>query len=180
MTSAIKSAFIITAKLNLSVVETIMKINEALCEVGRNKVMMTAFYIRIDKKTNVAQYINASHEAPFVLDLNSDVIEKSQLVFLNENMAARLGQATDTVYKTSEIQLLQNQRLFLYTDGIFDLKNNDLKKLTERNFYKKVIEIANEKTEFNIYSEDIKKFIFDYHTQKTLDDDVTLCHVEVL
>lgn len=180
MTSAIKSAFIITAKLNLSSAETISKINEALCEVGRNKVMMTAFYIRINKKTNSAEYINASHEAPFILDLNSEVIEKSALVFLNDHSSARLGQSADTEYKTTAIQLQKNQRLFLYTDGIFDLKNNDLKKLTERSFYKNVIEIANQKTNFKIYSEDIKNFIFDYHTQKTLDDDVTLCHIEVL
>jgi sigma-B regulation protein RsbU (phosphoserine phosphatase) len=180
MTSAIKSAFIITAKLKLSASETISKINEALCEVGRNKVMMTAFYIRIDKKTDSAEYINASHEAPFILDMNSEVIEKGSLIFLNEHSSARLGQSTDTVYKSSPIQLQKKQRLFLYTDGIFDLKNDDHKKLTERQFYKKVIEIANVKTVFSVYADDIKKFIFDYHTQKTLDDDVTLCHIEVI
>ncbi len=179
MTSAIKSAFILTAKMNLTPQETMTKINEALCEVGRNKVMMTAFYLRINKSTNSAEYVNASHESPFILDTSLDSIDKSNLIFLNENNSARLGQSSDTVYKSSLIQFNPRQRIFMYTDGIFDLKNNDLKKLTERSFFKNVIELANQKNSFNVYSEDVKKFIFDYHTQKNLDDDVTLCHIEI-
>lgn len=180
MTSAIKSAFILTAKMNLTPQETMTKINEALCEVGRNKVMMTAFYLRINKSTNSAEYVNASHESPFILDTSLDSIDKSNLIFLNENNSARLGQSSDTVYKSSLIQFNPRQRIFMYTDGIFDLKNNDLKKLTERSFFKNVIELANQKNSFNVYSEDVKKFIFDYHTQKNLDDDVTLCHIEIV
>lgn len=179
MTSAIKSAFILTAKMNLTPQETMTKINEALCEVGRNKVMMTAFYLRINKSTNSAEYVNASHEAPFILDTALDSIDKSSLIFLNENNSARLGQSTDTTYSSSNIQFTQKQRIFMYTDGIFDLKNDELKKLTERSFFKNVIELANQKNNFNTYSEDVKKFIFDYHTQKSLDDDVTLCHIEI-
>ncbi len=180
MTSAIKSAFILTAKMNLTPQETMTKINEALCEVGRNKVMMTAFYLRINKSTNSAEYVNASHEAPFILDTALDSIDKSNLIFLNDNNSARLGQSSDTVYSSSNIQFTQKQRIFMYTDGIFDLKNNELKKLTERSFFKNVIELANQKNNFNAYSEDVKKFIFDYHTQKNLDDDVTLCHIEII
>lgn len=180
MTSAIKSAFILTTNLHLSPSERISRINEALCEVGRHKVMMTAFFMRINKKTNEAEYINASHEAPFILDLKTDMIEKSQIVFLNENSSARLGQASDTSYVASKIQLSAKQRLFFYTDGIFDLKNDAHKNLPERAFYKKVLELANEKSELSAYSEGIKKFIFDYHTQKTLDDDVTVCHIEII
>jgi sigma-B regulation protein RsbU (phosphoserine phosphatase) len=179
MTSAIKSAFVVTAKLNLTTEETIAKINEALCEVGRNKVMMTAFYIRINKKTNSAEYINSSHEAPFILNLNSEVIDKNDFIYLNEKVSARLGQSPDTVFSAIPIQLHSKQRLFLYTDGIFDLKNSADKKLTERQFHKKVTEIANEKTDLLTYSKNIRNFIFDYHTHKNLEDDVTLCHIEV-
>lgn len=179
MTSAIKSAFVLTSKLKLTSEETITKINEALCEVGRNKVMMTAFYIRINKKTNSAEYINSSHEAPFILDINSDVVDKNNFVYLNDKVSARLGQSSETIFTAIPIQLKSKQRLFLYTDGIFDLKNSDDKKLTERLFHRKVTEIANEKTDIHTYSKNIRNFIFDYHTHKNLEDDVTLCHIEI-
>lgn len=180
MTSAIKSAFSLVYNMDESLSEIMSKLNNALCEVGHGKVMMTAFLMRIEKNSYMAEYVNASHEAPIIVDMNIETIDKGSLQFLNETNSPRLGESKSTEYKTSTIQLKKNYRLFFYTDGIYDLKNAEDKKLTERQFLKNMMSFANEKGDFVVYSEKIKNFILDYHKQNVLDDDITICNLEVI
>jgi len=180
MTSAIKSAFSLVYNLDEPLSEIMAKLNGALCEVGHGKVMMTAFLMRILKETYLAEYVNASHEAPIIVDMNIETIDKASLQFLNETNSPRLGENKATEYKTSMVQLKKNYRVFFYTDGIYDLKNEEEKKLTERLFLKNMMAFANERSSFAQYNDNIKKFILDYHKQSVLDDDITICNLEVV
>ena len=58
---------------------------------------------------------------------------------MNEVNNPRLGQARDSVYKQTSVQLEEGDAVFFYTDGIPDIQNQNQEAWGEREFLKALV-----------------------------------------
>ncbi|KYG63120.1 sigma factor sigB regulation protein rsbU [Bdellovibrio bacteriovorus] len=172
ITSAAKSASTIIEKLNISPSKALELLNTSIYDVSKGRIMMTFFLASFDLDTGELVYCNASHEAPFLIK-KTDNLKKKDLIPLNEVNNPRLGQARDSVYKQTSVQLEEGDAVFFYTDGIPDIQNQNQEAWGEREFLKALV--ATHKG-FQTPGEVVDQFVttFQGHRQGApLVDDVT-------
>jgi phosphoserine phosphatase RsbU/P len=139
ITSAAKSAATIIERLNVDASQALALLNRAIYDVSKGRIMMTFFLGCYDQATHKFTYANASHEAPFLIRHGKTPPKKKDLIPLNEVNNPRLGQARDTQYQQTEIQLEKGDRILFYTDGIPDIQNPELQSWGEREFIKGIL-----------------------------------------
>ncbi len=173
ITSAAKSASTIIERLNISPAKALELLNRSIYDVSKGRIMMTFFLASFDLDTGELVYCNASHEAPFLMRKGEAALKKKDLVPLNEVNNPRLGQARETVYDQTSIQMQPEDMVFFYTDGIPDIQNPASEAWGEREFIKALI-AANK--EFPSVGTSVEQFAtsFQAHRQGApLVDDVT-------
>lgn len=173
ITSAAKSAATIIEILDVTPAQAMEILNRCIYDVSKGKIMMTFFLASFDLKTSVLTYANASHEAPFIIKKVDGPLQKRDLLSLNEVISPRLGQARETKYEETSIQLGLEDLVFFYTDGVSDVQNPELKTWGERNFIKAIVE-ANQN--FPTADISVKRFVESlqkYRKGASLIDDVT-------
>lgn len=173
ITSAAKSASTIIERLNISPSKALELLNRSIYDVSKGRIMMTFFLASFDLETGELVYCNASHEAPFLIKKGEGPLKKKDLVPLNDVNNPRLGQARDSVYEQTSIQLNEGDSVFFYTDGIPDIQNPGKEAWGEREFIKALI-AANK--EYPGVNDSVEKFAvsFQGHRQGApLVDDVT-------
>ena len=135
---------------------------------------MTFFLASCDLDTGELAYCNASHEAPFLMKKNEGgTLKKKDLVPLNEVNNPRLGQARDSVYEQTTIQVEPGDLVFFYTDGIPDIQNPGKEAWGEREFIKALI-AANK--DFPGVNDSVERFAMSFQAHRQgapLIDDVT-------
>lgn len=178
ITSAIKSAVAMTENLKMEPQVAIELVNKSICQVSKNKMMMTCFLGVIDKKTKIVHYVNASHEAPFILSKRKD-LKKKDLRFLDNSKCNRLGQSLTSEYKVATEQLEAGDRIFVYTDGIPDIRNKNLEALQERGMFKVVLENHNKGVDVTKFVTSMQAQLDAYRENTELVDDVTFFAVDV-
>lgn len=139
ITSAAKSASTIIERLNVNPAQALELLNRSIYDVSKGRIMMTFFLAAYDMETHQLTYANASHEAPFLMKKAGDVLKKKDLIPLNEVNNPRLGQARDTKYKQTSVQLDPEDMILFYTDGIPDIQNTALESWGERDFIKAIV-----------------------------------------
>lgn len=179
LTSAAKSAVTLIETMKVSPVESMALLNQAICSVSKENMMMTCFLAVFNKKTKVMKYVNASHEAPIILKPMEN-IKKNDFIFLNDLSAPRLGQSIDSIYEESEVQLDAGDRLLFYTDGIPDIQNGKEESLGERGFFKILSSSCNKKLDFIEFVDSFTGSLSDYRQRTELIDDVTYCFTEII
>jgi len=114
--------------------EAINKANKALCNNVAPMMFVTAFVGILDLRTGVVEYVNAGH-CPPVLENDGEY----QFVDVVKNMV--MGVRENFEYKVGKIALKNNDRLFLYTDGVTEAQT------TENKFFgeKRLIKVLNQK-----------------------------------
>ena len=178
ITSAIKSAVAMTENLKMEPEIAIELVNKSICQVSKNKMMMTCFLGVIDKKSKVIHYVNASHEAPFILSKRTD-LKKKDLRFLDNSKCNRLGQSLTSEYLVASEQLEAGDRIFVYTDGIPDIRNKAEESLQERGMFKVVLEHHNKGTNVSDFITGIQAQFDTYRENTELIDDVTFFAVDL-
>lgn len=88
---------------------------EQLAE-NTNDVYVTALYTIIDYNTKEIRWSNAGHTFPILIDKEGDWRELKDSGF-------PLGIMKETCYNLNTIDISENSRLFVYTDGLADLMN---------------------------------------------------------
>lgn len=139
ITSAAKSASTIIERLNISPAKALELLNRSIYDVSKGRIMMTFFLASFDLETGELIYCNASHEAPFLMKKSEGALKKKDLVPLNEVNNPRLGQARDSLYQQTSIQVDVGDSVFFYTDGIPDIQNPSKEAWGEREFIKALI-----------------------------------------
>ncbi|MFN3696487.1 MAG: SpoIIE family protein phosphatase [Pseudobdellovibrio sp.] len=172
ITSAIKSAVAMVENLKMEPKVAIELVNKSICQVSKNKMMMTCFLGVFDKNTKLLHYVNASHEAPLVLANRKD-LKKKDLVFLDESKCNRLGQSIASEYQVATYQLQPQDRIFVYTDGVPDIRNKKEESLQERGMFKVVLENHNKSQNISEFVEGIQKQLDIFREDTELIDDVT-------
>lgn len=178
ITSAIKSAVAMTENLKMEPEVAIELVNKSICQVSKNKMMMTCFLGVIDKASKVIHYVNASHEAPFILSNRKD-LKKKDLRFLDNSKCNRLGQSATSEYTVASEQLVSGDRIFVYTDGIPDIRNKAEESLQERGMFKVVLENHNKGVNVSDFIIGIQTQFDTYRENTELIDDVTFFAVDL-
>lgn len=174
ITSAAKSASTIIERLNISPAKALELLNRSIYDVSKGRIMMTFFLASFDVETGELVYCNASHEAPFVLRNNeTGELKKKDLELLNEVNNPRLGQARDSVYQQTSVQLKEGDSVFFYTDGIPDIQNPGKESWGERQFLKALLSASKGNPGVNATVERFTKSFLDHRQGAPLVDDVT-------
>ena len=98
----------------------IVEIMNDLLSEGNDELMFCTFFLGVlDLKTHLLKYCNAGHECPILISSEVNRIP------VECNLALGLGE--DFVYKSEEIQLAPGNVLLLYTDGLKEAANEELK-----------------------------------------------------
>ncbi len=97
------------------------KLNAYLCDSIPSNRLVTLFYGELNTDSGALRYVNAGHNAPFLLRLGqpAERLEATSLV---------LGVLRDTAFEARECRLNPGDRLFLFTDGLteaFDPKEEE-------------------------------------------------------
>ena len=115
--------------------QIVKKLNEAIHQIYDGKMMMTFLLAEYDPNLRILKYINASHDPAIVLRKSSEKLNKNEIEHLMENQGPRLGDRETFQYTSSDLLLNPGDRVFFYTDGLFDIKNKDFKTFNERSLY---------------------------------------------
>lgn len=173
ITSAAKSAATIIERLNVGPAKAMELLNRAIYDVSKGRIMMTFFLASYDTETHQFVYANASHEAPYFIQKSDQPLKKKNLIPLNEVNNPRLGQARDTQYEETTIQLEKGDTVFFYTDGIPDIRNLKEEAWGEREFIKALIESHKEYPAPQVAVKKIHDIYTEYRQGTVLIDDVT-------
>ena len=103
------------AKTEISLEDLFEKVNKELCQNNEQGLFVTAFFCTLELSTGKLKYLSAGHNPPFIKRKNMQY-EKMQC---NPNFV--LGGMPETKFKSEELLLMPNDRIFLYTDGLTDV-----------------------------------------------------------
>lgn len=102
---------------NLNVEEAIKHANELICRDSRSGMFVTIFYAILDSHNKKLRYVNAGHNPPFLFRNDSETIIRL------EAKGIPLGVTDDIDMEEKEIDLLKDDVLVLYTDGVTEAVN---------------------------------------------------------
>jgi len=100
--------------------DAINKANKTLYDNHANGMFVTAFIGILDINTGKIQYVNAGHCPPLVKT-------ESGYAYVDIIRNLVLGADPSYQYKSGQLMLNQNNRLFLYTDGVTEAQNKNFK-----------------------------------------------------
>ncbi len=97
-------------------------LNHAIYGTTQGKILMTFCLACIDLRTSEITICNASHEAPLVFPLKTN-LKKSDITALTATPGSRLGEGLKSPYTVEKWKIDLADRLFFYTDGVTELEN---------------------------------------------------------
>jgi serine phosphatase RsbU (regulator of sigma subunit) len=143
LTAVSRSAISLAEEAASTPSECLRLLNKAIYSSVQNKLNMTCFLGALDINTGLVRYSSAAHEEPFIFPATDKKVKSSAIETLGSPAGKRLGEADDVTYVESEFQLNEGDTLFLYTDGLTDLKNPEGESLTERSLLRVVTKNIN-------------------------------------
>ena len=93
--------------------------NERLCEGNSQEMFVTAWLGIVDLELGRLRYADAGHENPYIMHEDGSVE-----MIMPSKKKLPLAAMDNTVYPENEIQLKQNDMIFLYTDGVPEATNS--------------------------------------------------------
>ncbi len=147
--------------------EAISKANNTLCD-NQAGMFVTAFIGILNLENGQVQYINAGHCPPLYKTENG-----YEYIDVNRNII--LGVKFDYKYESRTFVLQDNERLFLYTDGVTEAQNENYKMFGEERLHKALNqkELTLSDTLMHVY-QSIKKFV----KKAPQSDDITMLVLE--
>lgn len=129
ITTMAKVAFARAAQNSYSPAQTFREVNDQLLNIVTTQDYLTAFYLTIDE-THHFYFGNASHQHAKVLRAQDNSIESLDTGGL---FVGAMSEASDS-YEEKESRLFAGDRLFLYTDGLTEIRNRSDEELGNDRF----------------------------------------------
>ena len=108
------------AMLGKSSAEILNKANEAICSNNETNMFVTVWVGILEISTGIITAANAGHEYPILM-------KDGEFSVLKGRHGLVIGGMEGVVYKDYQIKLEPGDKLFLYTDGVPEATNKDLK-----------------------------------------------------
>lgn len=154
--------------------EAIIKANNSLCNSSAPLMFVTAFIGILDLRSAKLEYINAGHCPPLLKT-------KQGYKYLDVIKNMVIGVKDGYEYKTEKLTLKENERLFLYTDGVTEAQTKESKFFGEERLLKtlnqkdlpllKTLEHVHKSIQKFIKDapqfDDITMMIIEFHSKKT-------------
>lgn len=146
------------------------RLNRVICSM-HSEILMTAFVLEIDEKTNQITYSNASHMNPYLLHRLDDEYSKNGVDPLIGNNGARLGEKENSPYQETKIEIKPGDRIVMFSDGLTEMEVEG-KAWGQRNFLKSTLNGARKEATGMINS--ILDDFSEHRKGHALQDDITL------
>ena len=105
------------AALGLPLAEVVSRANDQLCYKNTGNMFVTAFVCVIDTQSGEVTFVNAGHNAPFVLHRDGQF----EMHKCRANLV--LGCMEGIPYREQTLTLLPGEAIYLYTDGVTEAAN---------------------------------------------------------
>lgn len=148
-------------------------LNKVICDSGQEKNMATFFVAKLNLKTGLLEYVNASHCAPLVRARKQD--GEYQNIYLDKISGKRLGENSTATYITHSIEMPENSLLFCFTDGLSEFTNEKGRMFGEKKAFKAVEKSFSERHAAEFCREDLLSEFRQFQKDRVLDDDLTFC-----
>ncbi|MGZ3773499.1 MAG: PP2C family protein-serine/threonine phosphatase [Pseudobdellovibrionaceae bacterium] len=178
MTSAIRTVFDCLQAGMQSPAVVLDFVNKSLCRIFKGNSMMTFFLGELELETRVLVYSNASHEPPLVMTADKKIIKRKDLIPLQDGVSKRLGESPEAIFKEGVAHFQPQDRIFLFTDGILDLQDDNEVTLGERRLHELLCRVHGEAKPLPITTNDLLD-AFKEHQTVPLKDDITFFIVEI-
>ncbi len=170
----------ISAAFFMSVAQTIIKanaklrdpakivsrVNKELTTTNQHQFFLTLFLGVLNLKTGVLNYCNAAHTSTVVLKPSSEIIELSQ------SHGLPLGLYPDKIYSGASLQLESGDTIWLFTDGVTELQNEENEHFGKERLNNKLI-LLSEKTPTEII-ESVEIALENFKGKAKQSDDITM------
>ncbi len=111
---AITSTLIKTHAKILSSKDIVRRVNKELSDRNSNQHFVTLFLGILDIRSGILDYCNAAHNFPYILHADGT------LQPLSKSHGLPLGIYKNKTYKSSSVELMPNDLMILYTDGVIN------------------------------------------------------------
>lgn len=109
------------AETGIPVEEVFTRANNELCQMNDAGMFVTAWMGEINLQTGLLSFVNAGHNPPLIKRDNGD------FEYLKARSGLVLAGMDGINYRKNEIQLLPGDKIYLYTDGVTEATNKDVK-----------------------------------------------------
>jgi len=180
LTSATSAAFTVLKSLSDLPIQSVVGIlNQVIYETASGQLQMTFCLVELDKSKNTLKYCSASHEPIVLIPKKDGSVKKSDLVFLSDTHGVRLGEKPGSSYQASEeISISDQSKIFMYSDGLYEIENTDQVRWGERRLIKTLCDLQNRSLAAPRLSEVLSAEIKDYRGSQKLVDDLSFIYAE--
>jgi len=170
MMANIQAFLQVICRQDLEIDKATAMINDLVTANSSEGRFITFFWGYIDTKKNTLTYVNAGHNPPYI-------IRKNDLIKLKQGGIILGVMETPVPYIFEEIDLLKDDVLILYTDGVSEALNPDFEEYTEERLETVAKSLVNKSADkiLNGIKEDVQ--IFTQGNQQS--DDITMIVIKV-
>lgn len=170
MMANIQAFLQVICRQDLKIDEATAMINDLVTANSSEGRFITFYWGYIDTKKNTLTYVNAGHNPPYIL-------RGDKIIKLNQGGMIFGVMKTSVPYIFEEVQLITDDVLLLYTDGVSEALNLDFEEYSEERLEKVAKSLVNKSAKeiLNGIKEDVQIF-----TQGNLQsDDITMIVIKV-
>lgn len=160
------------ATLDLSLNESVSRINNSVVDSNSNDMFVTLFIGRINLKTLQMDYCNAGHNPPILILPDG----KPQFLPVKSNLAA--GFLEQFPYEDEHIDLVPGTRLVAYTDGVTEAENSRLELYGEDRLLEDIAQLKADMDEKAVV-EHIYRSVKSFTGNHPQSDDITIMSIKV-
>ncbi len=148
--------------------QVINSLNSTFSMFDHNYLYFTMWYCVLNLETGILKYSGAGHP-PLLLFKSDNTVE--EIVSTNPPV----GSAPEMEFSSNEIQLIKTNKLYLYTDGVYEIKDK-YGKYMEFNHFKEFLKTYHSNDGTNL--DNILDFALKYSHNSSLEDDFTLIELK--
>lgn len=154
------------AETGMSVEEVFIHANEELCAGNDTGMFVTAWMGMLNTKTGIITFANAGHNPPLVKHADGT------FEYLKSRPGLVLAGMEGIRYRKNEVQLLNDDVIYLYTDGVTEAINANEELYGEERLLKILNDNKNE--DVNVICDSVKKDVDLFAGEAPQFDDITM------
>lgn len=177
VSSALITTFLKAAAKDLSqnledAAQLLNRLNQKLIPVLPLGMFVSAFYLVIDTEGHELHFSNGGHPLPLFFDAKSDTVVELEV-------EGRLLSVTqDSVYQTRTVGYASGDKVFLFTDGLYEIENSSGEYLGDQEVRRIIFE--NRTLPARMIVEKLMETVYSFAGTQELNDDVNVIGIDLI